>query len=107
MNILVLVASCNLAGVSGGKQNIVEYVNPNSVIPEKKLYNLPPRLSKKRGLGSSLPERLNRPAWYLDFPKWQEIKSAWNGAGGGERPAAVDRKASKLSFDALLEVAIA
>lgn len=34
------------------------------------------KLNKK--LGASLPDKLNRPAWFLDFPKWQEMKGAWN-----------------------------
>ena len=36
-------------------------------------------------VGASLPDKLNRPAWYLDFPKWQETaKGMWmhNGEKG-------------------------
>ena len=65
-------------------------------------------------LVTSLPEKLNRPAWYLDFPKWQEMKNAWGGGngggastrfqGGGGGGGGMDRKASKISFDALLDV---
>ncbi len=85
---------------------VVEYVNPDESVPDKTiLLSKSSKLGRKRWLGSSLPEKLNRPAWYLDFPKWQEIKSAWNngGGGGGQKMAASDRKTSKISFDALLE----
>ena len=30
-------------------------------------------MTRYSGLGSSLPGKLNRPAWFLDFPRWQEI----------------------------------
>ena len=30
-------------------------------------------------MGSSLPDKLNRPAWYLDFPRWQETRAAVGG----------------------------
>ncbi len=54
---------------------------------------------ERMALGASLPEELNRPAWYLDFPKWQDAKSSWgNGLAGSEK------KSSKVSFDALLDV---
>ena len=34
-------------------------------------------MTRYSGLGSSLPGKLNRPAWFLDFPRWQN-KGAWN-----------------------------
>ena len=32
---------------------------------------------KKSGIGTSLPDQLNRPVWFLDFPKWQETKGGY------------------------------
>ena len=37
---------------------------------------------EKSKMGASLPDKLNRPAWYLDFPRWQETRAA---AGNWER----------------------
>ena len=49
-------------------------------------------MTRYSGLGSSLPGKLNRPAWFLDFPRWQEINKgvAWNN-GAADR---VDRSES-------------
>ena len=46
-------------------------------------------MTRYSGLGSSLPGKLNRPAWFLDFPRWQEINKgvAWNNGGAAEHAA--------------------
>ncbi len=49
--------------------------NPASTESEKQANDFRMRRST---MGSSLPDKLNRPMWFLDFPKWQETKGGWN-----------------------------
>ena len=39
-------------------------------------------MRRTRRIGASLPVILDRPAWFLDFPKWQELRAT---AGNGVR----------------------
>ena len=56
-------------------------------------------------LGSSLPEKLNRPAWYTDFPRWQETKN--NGDAGPPLNAEVRYGSPDMAGDDLEEAAAA
>ncbi len=62
------------------------------------------RHKRQRRMGASLPEKLNRPAWYLDFPKWQEIKGLWgngdsvgNSAGGAQYNSVMEVRSRDMS----------
>ena len=59
---------------------------------------------KRTKIGSSLPVILDRPAWFLDFPKWQELR----GCNGDRKEGFSSQQQNELpnSLENLIEVSL-